>query len=372
MNGKYLTLEQNICSARIFLNIFGLTLENTNDINEFSKLKIFDKDKNIVGKLHFNNGKVILSANYNNCVLDASYDMAKMLGFVDVECGNALFALFSSWSSKIAFQVQKSNNITLSGEILIGCSVDTEFGISCLCHPLIKCEVPSVGNIFLKILRDGSTFRFEIVAGGNYEIIDLRPWDCLNGFFLHDIKKGEYDDKIREYPYRRYAGIFNGAEVGEDKDKLHVFLSENEYKNQLTFRNEFLPKVGDDNSKEALLQKGKLMQDLDPDMYDKIKKLTELLKVGDISVLDNLVSVCYDSYTDEELSALLGVNRQKMNYQNGADSLVNSYFEIGRKDTFFPIEEQQRLISREKINEFIALAEEKYSTTKTLKRKLGK
>ena len=346
MKEKYLTLLQNTCAARIFLNTFGLILETTNEVTEFSKIKIFDKSMNEVGELHFANSKVIMSANYNNSVLDASFDIATMLGFIDLECESAPYALYGEWSSNITFQVKKSNNITLSGELFISCSADTEFGISCLCHPLINCEVPEKGNIILKILRDGSTFNHKIVAGENNEVIDVRPWDWLNGFILHEIKKGKYDKEKYVYPYRKYAGIFNGAERGEDKDKLHVFLKEEEYKKQLTYRNEFLPKVGDDKSKEALLQKGGLMQDLDPDMFKKIKKLREILLIGDISLLDNLISVCYDSYTDEELCALLGVNRQKMNYQNGADSLVNSYFEIGSSNCFFPLETQKRLLKK--------------------------
>lgn len=343
MGEKYLTLEQNTCAARIFLNTFGLTLENVSDVNEFSKIKIFDKAMNEVGELHFDNGRVIMSANYNNSMLDASFDIAKMLGFVDIECGNALFG---QWSSKIAFQVQKQDSVKLSGEFLIGSSADSEFGVSCLCHPLIYCEVPERGNIILKILRDGSTFSLEIVAGENYEVIDVRPWDRLNGFLLHDIKKGKYDEEKHAYPYRRYAGIFNGAERGENKDKLHVFLNEEEYRNQLAFRNEFPPKAGDDNSKETLLQKGRLMQDLDPDMFERIKRLREVLSIGDVSLLDNLISVCYDSYTDEELSALLGLNRQRMNYQNGADNLVKSYYGIGISNCFFPLEIQKRLLKK--------------------------
>ncbi len=346
MKEKYLTLEQNICAARIFLNTFGLILETTNEVTEFSKIKIFDKAMKEVGELHFDNGKVMISANYNNSVLEASFDIAKVLGFIDSECKSVPFALYSEWASTIAFQIQKSNNIILSGEFLIACAADTEFGISCLCHPLIKCEVPGKGNIILKILRDGSTFSFEIVAGEINEVIDVRPWDWLNGFFLHDIKKGKYDKEKHSYPYRKYAGIFNGAEIGEDKDKLHVFLNEEEYKKQLNFRNEFPSKVGDDKSTEALLQKGRLMKDLDPDMFEKIKKLRDVLLIGDISLLDNLVSVCYDSYTDEELFALLDVNRQKMNYQNGADSLVNSYFETGISNRFFPQETQKRLLKK--------------------------
>lgn len=64
----------------------------------------------------------------------------------------------------------------------------------------------------MKILRDGSTFSLEFVSGENYEVIDVRPGDWLNGFLLHDIKKGKYDEEKHAYRYRRYAGIFNGAD----------------------------------------------------------------------------------------------------------------------------------------------------------------
>ena len=341
MGEKYLTLEQNTCAARIFLNIFGLTLENTSDVNEFSKIKIFDKVMNEVGELHFNNGKVIMSVNYNDSMLEASFDIAKMCGFVDIECENALFG---QWSIKIAFQVQKPNNVKLFGEFLIYSSADSEFGISCRCHPLINCDIAGQSNITLKILRNGRTFGLEVASGSYNETIDIMPWDDMNGFIKHVILNGEYDSKRYKHKYKKYMGVFSAGQG--DEDKLHVFLSETEWDNQISFRNEFPLKIGDDNSETLVIQKGMLMKDLDPDMFEKIKKLREVLSIGDVFLLDNLVSVCYDSYTDEELSALLGVNRQRMNYQNGADSLINSYFGIGKNSCFFPLGTQKRLLKK--------------------------
>lgn len=341
---KYLTLEQNTCAARIFLNTFGLTLENVSDINEFSKIKIFDKAMNEVGILRFDNGKVIMSANYNNSILDASFDIAKMSGFVDPECKSDDYALFGQWSSKIVFQVQKQDRIKLSGEFLIGSSADSEFGVSCLCHPLINCDVAGKGNITLKILRNGSTFGLKVTSGSYNETIDIMPYDDMNGFIRHVISNGEYDPKKYQHEYRKYMGVFP-AEKG-DEDKLQVFLSETEWDNQISFRNEFPLKAGDDNSETLIIQKGMLMQDLDPGMFKRIKEIREVLSIGDVSLLDNLVSVCYDSYTDEELSALLGLNRQRMSYQNGTDSLVKSYYGIGISNCFFPLETQKRLLKK--------------------------
>ena len=345
MREKYLTLAQSICAARIFLNTFGLILENVTNINELSRIKIFDKDMNFVGELYFDEGKVIMDAKYNGNVIEANYDISKVFGFIDKESHSARFG---EWSSKIIFNVKNDNDIKMDGEFLIGCSVDSEFGIKCLCHPLINFEVPDKGKFILKILRNGKIFGLNVSNGNYKETIDIMPWDDWNGFIRHVISNGKYDSKSYKYEYRKYAGIFTAGSSNEDK--LHVYLSETEKGNQISFRNEFPLKVGNDNSKELVIQKGNLMQDLDYDMYEKINDLRNLMLIGDISLLDNLFSVCYDSYSDEVLEALLGIKRIRMNYQNGATSLKDSYYGIGQDNQFLSIEQQKRLLKSRKSN----------------------
>lgn len=341
MDGKYLTLEQNTCAARIFLNTFGLTLENINDINEFSTVKIFDKDMNEVGELHFDNGNVMISANYNNCTLEANYAIAKMTQLVDVEGQNALFG---QWYSKIAFQAKKGNNQTFDGEFIVDCTMDSEFGINCICHPLIKSTILGNNKITLKILRNGCMFGLEISSEDYNETINITPWKGLDEFIKHVITSGKYDEQTYKRKYKKYAGIFNGAETNENKSMLHIFLNEEKDNMQLNFRNEFVPKIGNDDSEDVLLQKGYLMQQLDPDMYKTIEKLRKVLFIGDVSLLDNLISICYDDYTDEALASLLGIKRQTMNYQDGADKLVDSYFGIGKNACFILTKEQNKLL----------------------------
>lgn len=341
MAEKYLTLEQNTCAARIFLNTFGLTLENTDDINEYSKIKIFDKNTNEVGKLHFTNDKVIMSANYNNSMLHASFDIATVWAIVDIENKDELFG---QWSNKIIFELKKQNGIKLSGEWEIASTADSEYGITCFCRPLIKCEVPNKGSIALKMSWNNKLFELKTTSFDYNETINIMPWDNNNGFIRHIITKGEYANERYEHEYKKYMGIFPAGKRNEDK--LHIFLNETERNKQIHLLNEFIPKNDDDNSEELVIQKGMLMQDLDPDMFTTIKELRQLLLIGDISLLDNLVSVCYDRYTDKQLKALLGLNRKKMNYQDGSDSLINSYFGIGKSSCFIPIEEQKKFLKK--------------------------
>lgn len=323
MDEKNLTLAQNIHAARIFLNTFNLILENKEDINEFSEIKIFNKSKQEVGKLVFTKDKVMMFAQ-EDYILNAQYNLARAWGFVDIDSQSLIKPIFGKWSSEIIFQVNWQNNIQLSGKFLLECSADSELGLSCLCHPLVNLEIPGQGKITLNILRDGSTFRMDLYTPKGQELIDVRPWDWLNGFFIHDIKeKGKRTDA-----YRKYAGIFNGAEQGENQNKLHVFLKEEEKGRKIAYRSEFIPKIGDDNSKEILLQKGKLMHELDPEMYEKIAKVRNLFSLNNESILDNLIGVCYDSYTDEEINVLLGLKRNKNIYQDGRDNLKDSYFSL--------------------------------------------
>lgn len=338
MSEKYLTLEQNVCAARIFLNTFSFILEDVSELNEFSKIKIYDKSMNDVGQLYFNNGKVMMTAKYSKSTLTASYDIAKIFGFVDMECGNALFG---QWSSKIDFQIKNSDD-NINGEFLVVNTADSQFGISCRCHPLIIFNIPGKGDITLKMLRDGYVFYFGFNTEIYNETIEYRPCDYIR----HDIKKGEYNQAKYQYPYRKYVGVFNAAEVGEDKDKLNMFLKEEQDGKILNYRRDLVKKTDKDNSRETTIQRGLLMQQLDSDMLEKVQILREILTIDGVSLLDNLISVCYDSYTDEELSALLGVKRKCMIYQDGAENLTDSYFGIGKESKFLSLEQQKRLLKK--------------------------
>ena len=319
-----LNLKHNLNIAQIFLNTFGLVLGDTKEADAFSQIKIFDQSKDEVGELTLTNDKIIISANYDNSVLNANFDFIKLRTLTSEECEAGSL---KSWVHKINFQLQTANHLTISGVFAISCSAEPYFGISglsCQCHPIINCEIPGKGQIILKILIGGSLFKAEFVSEKHYEEINVMPWNDLCGFIWHDIKKESIN-------YRKYAGIFTAGK--DNKNKLHVFLMEEENNQVLNYKNEFPDKVGEDYSDETLLQIGQLMQDLDPNMYEKIQKLRELFTIGNISLLDNLFSVCYDKCTDEELNSILGVHKQKLNYQNGADNLVDACFETGTKES---------------------------------------
>ncbi len=339
---KKLTLEQNICAAKIFLNTFGFKLEDVRNLTESSKIKIFNKSMNEVGELHFNNQKVVITAKYNKITLTASYDFAKMFGFVDVGYDNELFG---QWFSKINFKIDNSVD-SIKGEFLVTNTADSEFGISCQCHPLITLNIPNQGDFVFKILRDGSIFYFEFNTKNYSELIEISSnFECIR----HVIKKGEFDREKNKYVYKKDVGIFNASEDGIDKDKLHVFLNEEQNGRTLAYQSKLVKKIDKNNYRKTNIQCGLLMQKFDNNMLKKVQLLREILTIDDISLLDNLISVCYDNYTDEELVALLGIKRPAFVYQDGAENLTDSYFGIGKESMFLLPNEQKQLLKKQEV-----------------------
>lgn len=311
-----LSLKESMPAAKIFLNIFGLVLDEDNTIK---------CNGDAVGNLFIVDDTIYMKANYNDAVLNASFNIPKGYGFVDTEDNNALFG---EWKIPITFDIN-SNNIKYDGSILFDCTADSEFGLNCLIHPEIIITSPDDKKINVKMQKDFNFFRFDISKDDYYEYAFISPWNDLSGYLMHQITKGK--EVKYAFPYNFQAGIYPGAEVGERKNLLHVFLSERERNGEeekyLSFHNEFVPRVAKDDTAESNIQKGLLMQKLDKAMYEKIELIRKLLTIGNVSILDNLVGACYNSYSDEEVHALLGINREKMKYQTEANNLREAYFD---------------------------------------------
>lgn len=325
--------DSNTSAARIFLNAFGLTLKSIDKNNNNAKTRaIIDKDENTVGTLLYNNNKILIEANYNDSILTANYNIVKKNKYI----GNSLDNIpFSDWINRINFQVQKANNKKISGELILSCSIDYEFGVTCRCLPRIKYE-DSIQNITIKIINGTRLFELEKSSGTYNERIAISPNDDYNGYIKHIITNEKY---------KKSTGVFKARE--EYEDKIETYLLERNCNTYLSHINKYYKKVTDKNSKYLTIQKGMLMRIIDSDMFQTIQETRTIFSIGDISILDNLISICYDKYTNQEIQALLGINRKKMNYQNGTDNLVNSYYEIEKNFNNLPIKEQKKqLIKR--------------------------
>ena len=305
----------------VFLNTFGLTLESVDDVTQSSKIKVFDKD-NVAGYLYFDNDKVIIDATYNNGdVLKASYNMPERDN--DKISGKC--------HTKIDFQVKKNNSMKLSGKLMISSLITHDHYTQCSCASLIEYKIPGKEKAILKMNQGLTSFCFE----SNYSNRNERIHIEYIGDFLHDIKSGECVDT---YHYRKFAVV---NLLGEE---LHSFLCEEKNGKKLKFVNNFSP--ANTNNQYSFLQKGMMMGELDPSMYKKVKEIRKKLLIGNTSLLDNLVSVCYDHFSDEEVKASLGIERKSLNHQEDVHNIGNCSF-LGDKNKLTTRDSSKQLVKKQ-------------------------
>ena len=318
-----LNYEQGLCAVRIFLNSLGLIVDEIDRFDEKSTINIFDNNMNKVGSIYLDNGKILISAYYNHFVLNASYTLPAISSFKDYECVNMEYALYGNWENTIKYKID-CNEFRLDGNFFIDSSIDTEYVLYCSCHNLIFCKLLNK-IITIKILEDGLIFGVEIKDDNIDEKIQINPFDDLNGFFIHTIQNID--------SYKKYSGIFLDTNDEENKDKLHLFLKESKGSKIINYRSTYISKIiNDDNNEQAIIQKGMLMQKLDSSMYEVIKMVRNILKINNIYFLDNLISISYDDYTDNEIEALLGIKRGVKLYQDEEKDLISAYFGIKSKN----------------------------------------
>lgn len=327
MNKQCGKIVQNSYADIVFLNTFGLTLESVDDVTQSSKIKVFDKD-NVAGCLYFDNDKVIIDATYNNGdVLKASYDIPERdTDNVSERC-----------ITNIDFQVEKTNDMKLSGSFMVNSLINHEYGTECFCFPLIRYELPGREKATLKLLQDGKVFNFESNSPSKEEKITVGS----AGEILHDVKSGRYVEEIGAYPYSKIATI---SPIG-DKE-LHLFLNEERYGKSVNSTSEFSVKENN-NCLFPILETGSLMKEIDSSMYKKIDGIRQKLLIGGVPLFDNLVSVCYDGLSDEEMNALLGIEKKLPDYQDGIDNFDAYYFKPKNEDKSTSKDSDKQLIKKQ-------------------------
>lgn len=318
---KHLTLEQNIHSAIIFLNIWGLKLEKKEELNSGSVLQIYDQNNITVGEVRFDGNKTIMTANYNEINLEASYDNP-VFGSFDDEDDKSI--LFGNWSSNIIFEAKGSNFKGLSGNFEIGCFIDSESGIKCNCRSLIKYIDCSDEIVEITMCQDGKMLGIAANTTDKSDVIDIMPWDDFNGFIVHDVRNSNKKDN--SLPNRLYARITKSP---DDDKNLRQYLHTQFHELELIW-DELVPKEKNDD----LIQKGLLMRQIDSTMFEKIREVRQKLMIGDVPFFDNLVSACYNDFSDKEIIMLIGVDKSTFTFQDGSSNLTHAYLDVCNETSF--------------------------------------
>ena len=299
---------------KIFLSLFDLTF-NEELLENDCKLSLFDKDGNVVGTLH-HDYDVRIIADIGKNSLDASYTLPEKQTIVDYDEEND-YSYHSYHNSDFDFVIDKHDGTYLEGDIVIDAIDDTKLGNRLRVYPHVRiCSTDDKKMGLLELNNDLTALGYEERNGSEHERICISPLKQGGEYLTHN-----YTDEDRK--------IYRSAEVSplskEDEDIICSYLLASEG-SAITDYKTSERILGPDQIEYHVLIKGKLMQELDPSMYDKIKEIRRELCLDGTNLFDNMVSVSTDLYLDDEVEALFGVEREPSSLLKEGESLQDYYF----------------------------------------------
>ena len=304
MDNNQLAYSRSINAMRIFLNILGYTLDDEYDSNA---IKIKNKDMKVVGKLCIDNNAVVVK------IKDKYLSVA-------ARCAVSESLDFSVHKIIYGVKVKKTSILNTMNGTFILTTTDSK---NCTCNANIVCTAPDIDKVNIEVSNDGKILGIYIDSLNYREKIEVN--NDYSGCIKHGITRASVSKDNCEHTYRLHAGIFNGQQFSKHGDKLHAVVLETLDDNTIRNKEDYVDKAL--STSELLLQKGALMRRLDYTMIAGIQHIRGLLSINNIKILDNMISVCCEEYSDDELQALLGIKKSDSIYQNGASSLREAYFD---------------------------------------------
>ncbi len=324
-----LTREQNLAAAKVFLNIFDLTLEDTDKINEVTSLEIYNP--NPVGTLNFTDNKITISVDSLDGKLEANYDFANIFTISTGENGLSS----KEWSNNIKFSYDINNGVKLTGDFLIGACIDDEFGLTCLCQPLLSCEIADKEKVNISMFRNQKFFDLQSIKENYQEEISV---DKDTNLIIHNISQDTNQSKTNVVAYSRYY-----KHKEEDENKQYLGVRSIKYKDgkAIRYNQQSIPAISD-SQYDNFIQQCKMLHELDPSISNKIKNLQRNLIIHGVPVLDNIFNVCYDGYSNLDLQTIFNTEISHFTYQDYAENLKDSYFGISNDKNYFSISKNHK------------------------------
>ena len=320
-------MKGSIKIAHIVLNAFDLILEDS----EENELEIYDKKNNIVGKLDVETFKIKMNANFNNNVLSATLTTFRLPTTI-VEGPGVLRRRPPTTDYCFSFNLTKSDQANISGRFNI-ITYGNPANLRCACTLQLhyvdsngkKIQITSDGSVPLQVnCKDNDSNEVLRIAVGNY---------TEKGIF-HRVDTGKYP---KGHNYRSCKAL----ELTENTKDIKIKLLNKERKEEdgnvasYTYIKELKEAKKYEKSyiakDEELIQKGELAHEYDPTISTCLKKLSELLQIGDVSLFNNIISMCFDIYSDKVFETLTGFEREKF-YHDNSQSLVEAYFGVPKDE----------------------------------------
>ena len=103
---RTLSNKENANSANVFLNIFGLAIEEKEEIMPGERLKVFTENNQEVGHITFYEDEIDIRTQTGLGFLHAYFEKPKVTSFEDVEMNRTKH---STWQNNIHYNIQRGD-----------------------------------------------------------------------------------------------------------------------------------------------------------------------------------------------------------------------------------------------------------------------
>lgn len=276
-----------------FLGMFGFWLEQGQSIKRSDVLEIYSYfGKDAQGKAVIMDDTIAFYASTSLGILKGSYSPGTI--------SNSMAMGERYWQGKVNYNLTKNDKESFVGETYLDNSFFNKMPF-CLCHHTLDYLVSGAKCMSISFQNHGKLFAYAQKAGEDTETIDIMPYDDLNGYIRHDIRKGPVMDYTHET--RHYACVYPSR---QDENKFGVYkITIENYEDALEISSE---EEKCETSSENIIKMGTLMSVIDPVMFQTIEYLNESLKMGSISLFEELIKTSLVSCSKEEIKALFGID----------------------------------------------------------------
>lgn len=308
--GKDREISYAMGAGRVFVNIFGYHLGEL----ESSEAKIYNKDNVVIGILRIEKNKVKIECKCGYDILKAEYNVPKInLGFS-----------WKYWINEINFKVKNTEH-TYEGVFLIEGTNYTKKGEQFTIRGKIDCLDAKSQKISMIFNDETNLFWCCKQVNNHKETYIISPKG--KSLYCHDriISDLFAED---DFLYREYSGVFRNKQNNEESFRL--FSQELDCKKSLggkrTMKNEvIMPEKIPDEKYGNYKQKANLMNLVKPIFFKNVRDLKNEMIFNGESIINNFICLCGNSYSNEDLSIIMGFEVEPVVFQGKTCDVVEAY-----------------------------------------------
>lgn len=310
MSEQELNIKYNIQNIKLFLNIFGLEIEQKSEYKKGDTLLVFMNDIES-GFVILEEDVIRIETNSLYGKINAKTNYAKALALIEQgnHQGRNTLGLYANWNNNFDFSLDLLKQNKFWGNICLAVEIDNEFKNTVNCHSILYYQDRNKTYEFI-FQEDGYPFQFTEKKENYKEQIIYNIFNTWGtGSYFEHRKCDKFTDGIANYDYDECAFIGETSNKNKKKNIAVRFIEFGNKRMHRTYQ-EFEKLSDDDEDSREIISRIETMNFLDPSMREKLNKIIAEFSIKDNSFIEMILLYSFTNFSREEVKALFGLDEK--------------------------------------------------------------